>query len=273
MLIHSLSILVSHKQYVNLPVAYMDTIRDLFGPSIASAWEVIYTESRATHGTIKRTYAYLARKVGVSRRTIIRYVKYMVEAGILIIHHRFNHKSNLCNEFTLLSIEEARVATGLSKDRAKPDINIDYSVDYLVENQNSVDKSVSFCHPSILDLNHDINNKETEPKTAIIACRQEEKEENRIHIPDKYLPNGQNSIQPVTKCNHLEYSVPDYAVREVERHIIAMDGISSPSELVQEAIYFIANRKPTYSVWKAIGAFAKLVKNNAWTTPFGMRKK
>lgn len=259
--IHSISILASRKQYVNLPTELLTKIRQLFGPNLATAWEVFYTESRRTGGVICKTYDYLARKIGCSRRTAIRYVKKLIGHGVLVVKKRFKHNCNIDNEFVLLSPEQALLASKDSNDRViSKDINIDYSVDYLVENSNSVDKSVTFCHPSISDLNQDINNRtrpvdNSKPKTAITACRQE-KEKKKVGHDDKTLK-----------------SVPVDVIRKIEKIIKSLPGVSNPRQLAEEAIHFVANRKDGYSEWRAVGAFKRILNNNGWSTPSAMRKK
>lgn len=268
MSMHSMDSLVLHKQYVNLPTALINKIRELFGPALASAWEVFYAESRKTHGVINKTYAYLARKIGCSRRTVIRYVKKLSEAGIIIVNHRYHHDCSIDNEFILLSPDEAILASKNSSDRMRP-IDIDYSVDYLAEEHNSVDKSVTICHPSISDLNTDINNKSfsirdsriantTKPKTAITALRQEEASQN-----------------PVNSFGHHPKSVSCPAIKRIEKIVKGIPGVSSPSQLVSEAIHFVANRKNVYGEWHAVGAFAKIVRKDGrsgWSTPWCIRK-
>ena len=249
MSIKHIDILNHRKQYVHLPSPTIDTIRGLFGPCIATAWEVFYAESRGTNGVINRTYDYLARKMGRSRKTAIRYVKQMVEMGILIVNHRFVHRSNLCNEFILITPEEALLAAENSPDRKKPDIEIDYSVDFnQSEKPNSVDNPGSFCPPSILDLNQDINN--ITEATPITGLRQEEVRQN------------------------TPKSIPVPVVKRIEKIVKAIPGISNPSALVQEALHFVANRKKGFSEWRAVGAFKKLLGkygDGPWRTPFGMR--
>jgi DNA-binding Lrp family transcriptional regulator len=258
MSIHSLSSLNQKKQYVHFVVPFLNKIRKLFGPSLASAWEVFYTESRATHGVLRKTYAYLADKIGCSRRTVIRYAKKMAEKGILIINHMFNHNCNLENEFILLTPEEALIAAEKSPDREKPDLDIDYSVNYLVENSNSVDKSVTSCHPSITTLNQEKNIKSvirksriTEPKTAIHALRQVDQEK-------------------------ISKSVSIKVVRYLEKFIKGQKWVSNPTQLIQEAVYFVANRKEGFSEWAAVGRFRKHLGKDGcggWQTPWGMRTR
>lgn len=255
MSIHSLSSLSQKKQYVHFIVPFLNKIRKLFGPSLSSAWEVFYTESRATHGVIRRTYDYLAEKIGCSRRTVIRYVKRMVKAGILIVNKRFHHQCNLENEFILLTPEEALISAENAPDRARPDLDIDYSVNYLVENPNSVDKSVTSCHPSILTLNPEINITEAAP--IIGFCQ----EENKELVPKVNLDPGLTIYK----------SVPSAVVNKVKKFISGQRLVSSPAQLLEEAIYFIATQKLYSDLWAAYGAFVKLFEAGIWRTPRAMK--
>lgn len=257
---NSIESLIYKKQYVNLPTKLLDKVRELFGPTLASAWEVFYTESRRTHGVLKKTYDYLARKIGCSRRTVIRYAKRLSESGLLIINHMFHHSCNIENEFILLTPEEALIAANDAPNREKPVLDIDYSVNYLVENSNSVDKSVTICHPSITDLNQDNNTTEAAP---IIALRQEDK--------PRCLPKKVNGIHSEPQC--IPKSVSKKVIRYLEKFIKGQKWVSNPSQLLEEAIYFVATRKEGYSEWQAAGAFKKLLGyegNGSWRTPLGV---
>jgi Helix-turn-helix domain len=261
------------KQYVNLPTKLIDTVRELYGPALASAWEVFYTESRLTHGVLKKTYDYLAHKIGCSRKTVIRYAKKLVEAGVLIINKRFYHNCPIENEFILLTPEEALLAAQNAPDRETKDLDIDYSVDYLVENSNSVDKSGSSCPYSILDLNYDINNKNklSGKSGQLFAIRESRTKASPVNaLRQENEPRNQEFDQ---NSSHL---VPIGIVKHIEKYVKAQRWVSNPIELVQEAVYYLDNRKEGVSIWAALGAFKKLLGKDGrggWTTPWGMVKK
>jgi hypothetical protein len=184
----------------------------------------------------------------------------MIKAGILIVNKRFHHDCNLDNEFILLTPEEALYASRNANERQQPDIDFDYSIDYLVENSNSVDNLVTNCHPSISGINKDIINtnysrfanrehQKAEPKKVITALRQEEPEK----LPKSIHPGVVNKIEKIVK---------------------AIPGISNPAELVREAIHFVTTQRKFDNPWAAVGAFKKLLGKDgsgSWRTPFRMR--
>lgn len=267
MSIHSISILASTKQYVNLPTELLTKIRQLFGTHLAMAWEVFYMESRRTHGVITKTYDYLARKMGCSRKTVIRYVKRLKNAGILIVNKRFHYNCPLENEYILLTPDEALLAAKASNDRLVP-IDIDYSVDLSSEQHNSVDNSGTFCPLSITVLNTDINTTEAAP---IAALRPEDEHKEMINLVHDISDMHTRSRFPV---HETPKSVSSSVINRIEKIVKGIPGVSSPSELVREAIHFVANRKEGYGEWRAVGAFAKLLGkggNGPWRKPFSMR--
>jgi hypothetical protein len=104
---------------------------------------------------------------------------------------------------------------------------------------------------------------ETEPQTAIPALRPQEE--------PRSLPNGENGIHSNDQC--IQKTIPQSVINRIKKIVNAVPGVSNPSELVQEAIHFVANRKEEYGEWQSVGSFKRILSNNGWTTPFSMRKK
>jgi len=306
MSIHSLVSLSNKHHYVNIVNSAIKYLQRILSPSEFKVWIALKEATSFTDGIFTGSHRLLAKITNMSVSTIIRALNKLINLDLA--HKQINKADDgtiKANTYILEAPEHLLAIIKSSPLRKKPEIELepDYSVqhdeipeevkivDHVPESSKTIDKKErdipkngdtrglldlnapqvgghigkmiermkklstnggGICQietPLITILDLETNtNPETEPQTAIIASQ----EENLRKTPK---------------------SVSQIIVNKLQKFIRKQKLVSSPAELLEQAIDFVATRKDGYSEWRAAGGFVKLYNAGTWRTPSELRTR
>ena len=297
MIIHSLRIITHYKRYINLPTELIDQLRKRLGLKLTAVWEILYKESDWNDGVFTKTYEYLSNKIGVSRRSVIRYVDQLISLGFL--KRKYNHNDNgdsQANSYELDLPPEVLQALKDAPNRNRPGVELD--PDYSVQH-DLYERDDDFNEPArVADVGTSIGDQKKPAKIdgrdylALFGgqkptignregCQDCHPSYNSLNqdinntteatpiaalrheetkkASNSEIPNYSNRIHSSKDVYKTPKSVTQGVVNKVRSIVKGIPGIANPSELVREAIHFVSNRKEGYYEWQAVGAFRKLL--------------
>jgi hypothetical protein len=303
MSIHSLNSLVYSQSYFNTLNSLKDQLNEILGHRRASMWLDLWRISHSGKLIIKEAYSYLAGIWKCCRRTAIRNIKAMEEMGFVIRHiNKLKFNLNAANDYRVCTPNEVlKIIKGFYQRRQNIP-NIDYSVQYdhmadICKLENEVKTTQDREIPKEGDTRDllDMNIPQVKGSIGSMLDRIKERLRSKKHdeieqviggggdtsvteeeIDIKIYNKSEPKARPMSVFNTMveEKEPPRIISDDIKRaawSFIQEDYyISDKQKVYREFLFFAANNHgftPNYS----LNVFRKLIRQNKWSTPKGMR--